>query len=64
MPMGSSAVTAMSTGREIHHIPIQIMVPNAKALLKPKGYWSKEVMIAQIKGPATREYLLCKESHL
>ena len=64
MPMGSRAVTAMSTGREIHHIPIQIMVPNAKALLKPKGYWSKEVMIAQIKGPATREYLLCKESHL
>ena len=36
MPMGSRAVTAMSTGLVIHHIPIQIIVPSANALLKPK----------------------------
>ena len=36
MPMGSSAVTAMSTGLVIHHIPIQMIVPSANALLKPK----------------------------
>jgi hypothetical protein len=58
MPMGSRAVTAMSTGLEIHQSPIQIIVPIARALLNPKQYCSKKVKSAQIKGPASKEYFL------